>query len=138
MPIIENMDSLAGALAPAGVEWPITLKLWNNHFNLGVEPETCTVAEPYKTADILIKDEGQFARVLSNIDQLRAVNQWPADVGLFLLAPAKAEPVAEATADPQPTATERAEPTAQPPANAVESPAATPAPAPARKTRAQT
>lgn len=110
MPVITNMDSLAGALAPAAVEWPLKLTLWNNNHLLGVEPETSAVAEPYGKADITIKDEGQFARVLSNIEQLKAVNGWPEGVGLHLLTAPKegAEPVA----DPQPAA-EAAAPAAQ-------------------------
>jgi hypothetical protein len=93
MKIISDLDSLAGAIAPAAVEWPLKLTLWNNNHLLGVEPETSVTAQPYGKADITIKDADQFARVASNIEQLKAVNEWPEGVGLHLLAPPGAEPV---------------------------------------------
>ncbi len=130
MPVITNMDSLAGGLAPAAVEWPLKLTLWNNNHLLGVEPETCTVAQPYGRAEITLKDEGQLARVLSNIEQLKAVNEWAEGVGLHLLAPPKE--AAEAPAAEAPAAEA---PAAEAPPAAEAAPAQPPAPAPAGRRR---
>ena len=73
--------------------FPLSVGMENNSWRPAVEPETSTLIEAYKTADVVVRDADQLVRVMSNIEQLNAIAQWPEGVGLALVFPV-AEPAA--------------------------------------------
>ena len=91
--------SAAGVVQEGQPAFPLTLGLWNNTWNLQVEPETSTVANAYSVAPLVVRDEDQLVRVLSNIEQLRILNQWTDDGGMHLVG-APDWPEAEPQPDP--------------------------------------
>ena len=90
---IASLAALAAAMSAAGkeLEFPVTVHLRNEHWSMHVEPETSTALPPMATVPVVVQDVDQFTRVLSNLEQLAAVNEWPEGTGMFLVEPERPE-----------------------------------------------
>lgn len=100
---IASLAALAASLDAAALAYPLSALVDNNAWNVGVEPETAAVVEPYSQAKVVIRDAGQLTRALGNVEQLNTLNGRVEGAGLaFLLddpAEALAASVAQAQAD---------------------------------------
>lgn len=94
---IASLTALAAVMSAAGkeLEFPATVHLHNNNWAMSVEPETSTAVPPMATVPVVVQDVDQFTRLLSNLEQLAAVNEWPEGAGLFLVDPTPPGPPAE-------------------------------------------
>ena len=90
---ISTLVALSAMASVAASAFPLSVGMENNSWRPAVEPETSTLIEAYKTADVVVRDADQLVRVMSNIEQLNAIAQWPEGVGLALVFPV-AEPAA--------------------------------------------